>query len=110
MGYLQSEEFTQRAQLLPSHRVLAHATTNAAKLLHDGKIGVIEQGAYADCLVLPANPLEDVRVLDVGDDGRHGGIWGVVRDGRIVVARDEFAELVEDVGGLDVVLGIEEAK
>ncbi|KAL1405653.1 hypothetical protein Q8F55_009292 [Vanrija albida] len=109
MGYLQSEEFTQRAQLLPSHRVLAHATINAAKLLDDDKIGVIAPGAYADCLVLPANPLEDVRVLDVGDDGRHGGIWGVVRDGRIVVARGEFAELVEEVGGLDVVLGIQEA-
>lgn len=102
MGYLQSEEFTQRAQLLPSHKVLAHATINAALNLEDKRIGRLEPGAYGDVLVLTANPLEDVRVLDSGKKG----IWGVVKDGRVVVARKRVREQV----GLDVVLGVEEAE
>ncbi len=102
MGYLQSEEFTQRSQLLPSHKVLAHATTNAARNVNDERIGVLKPGAYGDLLVLAANPLEDVRVLDSAG----GGILGVVKDGRVVVARKQVAEQVE----LDVVLGVEDAK
>lgn len=101
MGYLQSEEFTQRAQLLPSHKVLAHATTNAAKNVDDERIGVLKPGAYGDLLVLAANPLEDVRVLD-----SPAGILGVVKDGRVVVARKQVADQV----ALDIVLGVEEAQ
>ena len=62
MGYMQSEEFTQRHSILPSHRVLAHATINGAKQLNDPKLGSIKEGAYGDCLVLVANPLEDLAV------------------------------------------------
>jgi imidazolonepropionase-like amidohydrolase len=105
MGYLQSEEFTQRHALLPSHRVLAHATINAAKQLNDDKIGRIEPGAYGDCVILTANPLEDCRVLDSGPKG----IWGVVKEGRVVVSRGEFKDKLEREGGLDVVLGVDEA-
>lgn len=101
MGYLQSEEFTQRAQILPSHKVLAHATTNAAKNLADGRIGHLTPGAYGDLLVLSANPLEDVRVLDSRD-----GILAVVKEGRVVVVRKGLKEQLE----VDVVLGIEEAE
>lgn len=100
MGYLQSEEFTQRAQLLPSHKVLAHATTNAAKNLADERIGHLSPGAYGDLLVLRANPLEDVRVLDSRD-----GILGVVKEGRVVVAREQVRQQVD----VDVVLGVEDA-
>ena len=117
MGYLQSEEvcakrteshnnlsnkdqFTQRHALLPSHKVLAHATINPAKQLNDPKLGVIAAGAYGDCLILVANPLEDCRVLDSGSKG----MWGVVKDGRVVIAREEFSEKLSD--GLDVCLDI----
>jgi len=105
MGYLQSEEFTQRHALLPSHRILAHATINGAKQLNDHKIGRVEQGAYGDCLILNGNPLEDCRILDSGPKG----IWGVVKEGRVVVARSEFMTKIKKVGGLDVVLGVDEA-
>jgi imidazolonepropionase-like amidohydrolase len=55
---------------------LKHATSNPGKMLKemglmaheldpypDGKLGVIEPGAYADLLVVEGNPLEDLTVL-----------------------------------------------
>ncbi len=51
---------------------LTHATSNAAEVLSwsgelnpfkDGPLGVIEQGAYADLLLIDGNPLEDLTVL-----------------------------------------------
>jgi imidazolonepropionase-like amidohydrolase len=30
---------------------------------HDGKIGVLEAGAYADLLLVDGNPLEDITVI-----------------------------------------------
>ncbi|TFY55264.1 hypothetical protein EVJ58_g8358 [Rhodofomes roseus] len=65
---LQTEEFTVRAAALPAAKVLQHATTNAAKLLQDPKLGTVSPGSYADILVLDANPLEDVRILDYPED------------------------------------------
>ena len=103
MGYLQNEEFTQRHSCgVPSHRVVAHATINSAKNLDDPKLGIIEKGAYGDCIVVTANPLEDCRVLDGGPSG----IWGVIKDGRVCVAREDFLEALP--GGLDVDLNMED--
>ncbi|ORY31764.1 hypothetical protein BCR39DRAFT_587286 [Naematelia encephala] len=101
MGYLQSEEFTIRHSLLPSHRVVAQATINGAKQINDPKVGTIASGNYGDCLVLVANPLEDCRVLDHANKG----IWGVIKEGRVVVAKEEFAEKLE--GGVDIHLDID---
>ena len=55
---------------------LKHATSNPGKMLKemglmareldpypDGKLGVIESGAYADLLIVEGNPLEDLSVL-----------------------------------------------
>jgi hypothetical protein len=50
--------------------VLKAATSTAGGLLtmtkltnyHDGRLGVIEQGAYADILLVDGNPLEDITV------------------------------------------------
>ncbi|KAJ8296230.1 hypothetical protein OF846_000631 [Rhodotorula toruloides] len=65
MHALQTEEFTVRAEILSSPAILRHATTNPAKLLRrEGQIGTVNPGAFADLLVLDANPLEDIRVLD----------------------------------------------
>jgi imidazolonepropionase-like amidohydrolase len=65
MHALQTEEFTVRAEVLPSPAILKHCTTNAAQMLRmEGKIGIIRAGAFADLLILNANPLEDVTVLD----------------------------------------------
>jgi cytosine/adenosine deaminase-related metal-dependent hydrolase len=33
----------------------------------EGKLGVIEEGAYADILIVDGNPLEDFSVVGTGD-------------------------------------------
>ena len=52
--------------------ILRQATSTAAELLamsgprnpYPSKLGVIEEGAYADLLVVNGNPLEDIRLLE----------------------------------------------
>jgi imidazolonepropionase-like amidohydrolase len=66
--YLFSENFS-------NFEFLKAATSSAGELLgmtkqttyHAGKIGVIEQGAYADILVVDGNPLEDASVLGANE-------------------------------------------
>jgi imidazolonepropionase-like amidohydrolase len=71
MHALQTEEFTVRAEVLPSPAILKHCTTNAAQMLRmEGKIGTVSPGAFADLLILDANPLEDITVLDRPEDHR----------------------------------------
>ena len=52
--------------------MLKAATSTAAELLalsgpmtsyHDGSLGVIKEGAYADILLVDGNPLEDIAVI-----------------------------------------------
>jgi imidazolonepropionase-like amidohydrolase len=66
-------EFTYRKRWFESVEILKQATSHNAKLLRltgrrnpypDGPLGVIEEGAYADLLVVDGNPLEDVAVLE----------------------------------------------
>jgi imidazolonepropionase-like amidohydrolase len=65
-------EFEARLEWFTSLEILKQATSFNAKLLEltgprnpypDGPLGVIEEGAYADLLIVDGNPLEDVRVL-----------------------------------------------
>ncbi|KAH9855976.1 hypothetical protein C2E23DRAFT_812849 [Lenzites betulinus] len=83
MHALQTEEFTVRSAVLSSPKVLRHATTNAAMMLGDSKLGRIAEGCYADMLVLDANPLEDVTVLDYPE--KH--LYAVIQGGRVVSSR-----------------------
>ncbi|PCH35568.1 hypothetical protein WOLCODRAFT_139948 [Wolfiporia cocos MD-104 SS10] len=82
---LQTEEFTVRASALPSHKILQHATSNAAKMLNNPKLGRIYAGAFADMIVLDANPLENVTVLDYPEDH----LFAVIQGGRVVSSRVE---------------------
>lgn len=60
----QGHEFTIRARVQSPGAVIRSATTTAAKLLRrEGELGVLEEGASADLLLLEGNPLEDVSVL-----------------------------------------------
>ncbi len=34
----------------------------------EGKLGVIEEGAYADILIVDGNPLEDISVIGTGEE------------------------------------------
>ncbi|KAI0653519.1 hypothetical protein C8Q70DRAFT_1035305 [Cubamyces menziesii] len=83
MHALQTEEFTVRSSVLSSPKVLQHATTNAARMLGDSKLGRIAVGCYADLLILDANPLVDVTVLDYPE--KH--LFAVIQGGRVVSSR-----------------------
>ena len=52
-------------------------------MLGDPKLGKIAPGCYADMLVLDANPLEDVTVLDYPEDH----LFAVIQGGRAVSSR-----------------------
>ena len=66
----QSNEFTLRAQVQNSRAVIRSATVTAADLFGlQGQIGLIEEGAQADLLVVDGNPIEDLTLLQ--HQGRH---------------------------------------
>jgi imidazolonepropionase-like amidohydrolase len=66
-------EFGYRLRWFDSLEILKQATSHNARLLAltgprnpypDGPLGVIEEGAYADLLIVDGDPLADVRVLE----------------------------------------------
>jgi imidazolonepropionase-like amidohydrolase len=68
----QSAEFEARADFWPAVEVLRQATSYGAELIgmansrlpyQDGSLGVIEQGAYADILIVDGNPLENISLF-----------------------------------------------
>jgi imidazolonepropionase-like amidohydrolase len=76
-------EFLLRAGLAPMQAIQA-ATGSAARVLgKQGSVGALSPGAFADLLVVDADPLEDVRVL-----GNPEHIRLVVQEGRAVAGRD----------------------
>lgn len=65
-------EFTTRATWYSPLEILKQATSENARLFNlsgkinpyrEGKLGVIETGAYADLLIYEGNPLEDIEVV-----------------------------------------------
>lgn len=81
----QSNEFVLRGEVLPAIEVVRSATVNAAKVVkHEGKLGVIAQGAYADLIVVDGDPLKDLSVLT--GQGRH--MPAIMKGGRFV--KDEL--------------------
>ena len=58
-----------------------------AIMLGDPKLGRIAKGCYGDVLILDADPLEDVTVLDYPEDH----LFAVIQGGRVVSSR--LAEL-----------------
>jgi len=104
MQALQTEEFSIRAQVLPSSEILKHATTNAgeflarsydafmepdlfslaAKMLNKSSLlGTVAAGAFADLLVLKTNPLEDITILDRPEDN----MLAILKEGRVVMSK-----------------------
>jgi imidazolonepropionase-like amidohydrolase len=66
----QSREFSLRSRVVKPIEVIRSATTIAAKVLrHEGKLGCIKPGAFADLLVVDGNPLKDLSVLE--GQGKH---------------------------------------
>jgi imidazolonepropionase-like amidohydrolase len=85
----QSEELRVRAEIVGNLEALRSATTVAADILQrTGELGVLQQGALADMLVVRGNPLKDINVLV--DHGR--GIAAVIQEGRF--ARNDLGQAV----------------
>ena len=81
-------EFGYRLRWFDSLEILKQATSYNAQLLEltgprnpyqEGPLGVIEQGAYADLLIVDGDPLSDVRVLENYRDN----IRLIMKDGKI---------------------------
>jgi imidazolonepropionase-like amidohydrolase len=64
----QSQEFIFRAQVLKPLEIIRQATTVGAEILRqEGKLGVIEPGAFADLIVVDGDPLKKLELfLDQG--------------------------------------------
>ncbi|KAI9923722.1 hypothetical protein MW887_008349 [Aspergillus wentii] len=78
---IQNGEFRIRSGVLSAGEILQSATVNAARYLGmEGKLGCIQKGAIADLLVLEANPLEDITVLDRIKES----MVALLKDGRVV--------------------------
>ncbi|WWC66384.1 uncharacterized protein I206_100285 [Kwoniella pini CBS 10737] len=92
MQNVQLSEFDLRKKVLNDDVILKQATINGAKILGmQGKIGIIQEGAFADLLLLSANPLEDVSIFNEP----HKFVKGIVKDGRVV--RSELRDLRVEV-------------
>jgi imidazolonepropionase-like amidohydrolase len=86
MHFAQSKEFSVRSKVLTPIQILRSATINAARLLmQEDRLGQVKEGFAADLLILNANPLEDITILDRSEQN----ILGVVKDGRVMTSRWE---------------------
>jgi imidazolonepropionase-like amidohydrolase len=72
-----SKEFKWLAEFMPNIEVLKMATSYAAEMIKlvgpnnpyvDGAQGVVQEGAYADLLLVEGNPLEDILVMTKPDE------------------------------------------
>ena len=64
----QSREFLFRAEVLKPLEIIRQATLVGAEVLrHEGKLGVVEPGAFADLIVVDGDPVKDLKLfLDQG--------------------------------------------
>jgi len=90
------KEFTYRKRWFDSLEIMKQATSHNAKLLAltgprnpypDGPLGVIEEGAYADLLLVAGDPLEDAAILEDYENN----IRLIMKDGEIY--KNTIAEL-----------------
>ncbi len=66
----QSREFTLRREVVAPIDIIRSATTIPAQILrHEGKVGTLMPGAFADLLLVDGDPLQDLALLD--GQGRH---------------------------------------
>lgn len=82
------KEFTCREEYFTPLEILKQATSINAELLamtgprnpyQEGPLGVIQEGAYADLLVIDGNPLDDISIMT--DPGKNFRI--IMKDGKI---------------------------
>jgi len=85
--YKQAFELTNRLKWFTPFEILNQAMVNNAELLswtgprnpYPGKLGVIEEGAYADILLVNGNPLEDLNLIEKPEEN----LALIMKDGTI---------------------------
>lgn len=91
LHFAQTKEFEIRKSVQSALEILQSATTNAAKMMgQEDVLGRLVPGFTADFLILNANPLDDITVLDRPE--KH--LLAVFKDGRVVSSR--WSELEVD--------------
>ncbi|WP_455388350.1 amidohydrolase family protein [Petrachloros mirabilis] len=83
----QSKELSNRLPWFTPAEIIKQATANNAELMswsgprnpYPGKLGVIEEGAYADVLLVDGNPLENLKLFDDPDKN----LALIMKDGKI---------------------------
>lgn len=84
---LQTKELVARSKWFTPFEILVQATSRAGELIalagprnpYPGKLGVIEEGAYADLLLVDGNPLKNIDL--VGDPAKNFVL--IMKDGKI---------------------------
>jgi imidazolonepropionase-like amidohydrolase len=80
-------EFNKRTKWFSNIEILRQATSNGGKLLElsgamnpykEGKLGVIEEGAYADLLLIDGNPIKDITAV-----ANHDNFQVIMKDGAV---------------------------
>ncbi len=82
-----NDEFVHRTKWFTPVEILRQATSKSAELLamsgprnpYPGKLGVIEDGAYADLLLINGNPLADIKILTKPEEN----LSLIMKDGKI---------------------------
>lgn len=85
---MQALEWTARAKLFDSAEVMKQATSIGAELIEmagernryrEGPLGVVQEGAYADLVMIEGNPLKDITILSDPDKN----LKLIMKDGKI---------------------------
>ena len=84
---LQTKELVVRKKWFSPYEILVQGTSRGGGLIalsgprnpYPGKLGVIEEGAYADLLLVDGNPLENIDLI--GDPEKNFVI--IMKDGQI---------------------------
>jgi imidazolonepropionase-like amidohydrolase len=110
-GFVHEMELLQEAGFHPLE-VIQAATMNPALTLHEPKgqplqFGVVRPGLLADLIVVPENPLENLKVLygtgwfrlndETGKTERVGGIRWTIKDGIVYDAQQLLADVARMV-------------
>lgn len=62
--YMQSQELVLRSRVVGNAKAIQQATLIGAEILnHEGRLGEVVEGAYADLLLIDGNPLENIELL-----------------------------------------------
>lgn len=84
----QNLEFLARAEYFTAYEILKQATSNNAELFErsgkrhpyqQGPLGVIQEGAYADIVVVNGNPLKDIKLLANPEEN----LTIIMKDGKV---------------------------